>query len=182
VARVLGEALPAAASRQWWGGLIMPASFHETWLTRGLADFSAALYDEAVGETQDTRQHWISSHDDIMRQDVYGLKIREAPPVWLGLMTDIHSTLLTPGGPVLYNFVSNILLTRKAGFIFHILRQLMRDPATGDRDFFAMMHDFTSSYANRAASTEDFRATVEKHMKPAMIAALAIRPTIEKSP
>jgi hypothetical protein len=169
VARVLDEALPAAASRQWWGGLIMPASLHETWLTRGLADFSAALYDEAVGEIQDTRQHRSGSHDDIMRQDVYGLKIREAPPVWFGLMTDIHSTLLTPSGPVLYNFVSNILLTRKAGFIFHMLRQLMRDPATGDRDFIAMMHDFTSIYANRAASTEDFRATVEKHMKPAMI-------------
>lgn len=169
VARVLDETLPLTASRQWWGGLIMPASFHETWLTRGLADFSAALYDEAVGDTRSMRQHWASSHDALMGQDVYGLKIREAPPVWFGAMTDIHSTLLTPAGPVLYNFVSNNLLPRKGAFIIHMLRQLMRDPQTGDRDFIAMMHDFTATYANRSASTEDFRATVEKHMKPAMI-------------
>jgi len=169
VARVLGEALPTAASRQWWGGLIMPASFHEAWLTRGLADFSAALYNEAVGDTRSVRQHWSSSREALMRQDVYGLKVREAPPVWFGGMTDIHSTLLTPGGPVLYNFVSNNLLPRKGGFILHMLRQLMRDPQTGDRDFIAMLHDFTAAYANRSATTEDFRATVEKHMKPAMI-------------
>lgn len=168
MARVLDEALPTVASRQWWGGLVMPASFHETWLVRGLADFSAALYDEAVGDTQSMRQHWGSSHDALMQQDIYGLKIREAPPVWFGLMADIHSTRLIPP-PVYYTFVSNALLARKGGFIIHMLRHLMRDPETGDRDFIAMMHDFTATYANRSTSTEDFRATVEKHMKPAMI-------------
>jgi aminopeptidase N len=30
------------------------------------------------------------------------------------------------------------------------------------------MHDFVSTYAHRGASTEDFKATVEKHMKPSM--------------
>ncbi len=167
-ARGLDEALPNTASRQWWGGLVMPASFHETWLVRGLADFSAALYDEAVGDTQSMHQHWSASQFDLMRQDVFGLKIREAPPVWFGPMTDIHST--NPGPPPhLYTLVSNSLLTRKAGFIFHMLRMLMRDPDTGEHDFIAMMYDFTSTYANRSASTEDFRATVEKHMKPAMV-------------
>jgi hypothetical protein len=168
MARVLDEALPNTASRQWWGGLVMPASFHETWLVRGLADFSAALYNEAVGDTPDVRQHWSNSQDALMRQDVYGLKIREAPPVWFGLMTDIHSTRLLTA-PVLYQFVSNNLLARKGGFIIHMLRELMHDPETGDRDFIAVMHDFTATYANRSASTEDFWATVEKHRKPAMV-------------
>jgi hypothetical protein len=168
VARVLEEALPNTASRQWWGGLVAPASFHETWLMRGLSDFSAALYDEAVGETQDMHQHWSNAQLALMRQDFFGLKIHEAPPVWFGLMTDIHST--NPGPPPqIYNLVSSALLSGKGGFIIHMLRQLMRDPETGDRDFMAMMHDFTTTYANRAASTEDFRAIVEKHMKPSMM-------------
>ena len=167
VERALDEALPTVASRQWWGGSAMPASFHEAWLTRGLADFSAALYDEATGDSAAARAHWASAHDAIMGQDFYGLKIREAPPVWFGAMTDLHSTILGPP-PALYQYVSNTLLQRKGGFIFQMLRQLMRDPETGDRDFIAMMHDFTSQYANSAASTEDFRAIVEKHMKPTM--------------
>jgi hypothetical protein len=31
-----------------------------------------------------------------------------------------------------------------------------------------MMHDFTKTYANRQASTEDFKAMVEKYMTPEM--------------
>jgi aminopeptidase N len=50
-----------------------------------------------------------------------------------------------------------------------MLRRLMWDPETGDRDFIATMHDFTATYANRSVSTEDFRAIVERHMKPATI-------------
>ena len=164
-ARILDEAIPNTASRQWWGGLIAPASFHDLWLVRGLADFSAALYDEAVGDTQSMRQHWSTAQFDLMKQDYFGLKIRQAPPVWFGRMTDIHSTF----NGSYYTLVSDTLLSCKAGFIIQMLRQLMRDPDTGDRDFIAMMHDFTSTYANRSASTEDFRAIVEKHMKPSMI-------------
>jgi aminopeptidase N len=164
-ARMLDEALPQTASRQWWGALVTPASFHELWLVRGLADFSAALYNEAAGDAIDVRQHWISSQDALQRQDGLGLKLSDAPPIWWGPMTDIHST--RDGS--LYQFTSNQLLARKGGFIIHMLRQLMRDPASGDRDFIAMMHDFTATYANRSASTEDFRAIVEKHRKPSMV-------------
>ena len=44
----------------------------------------------------------------------------------------------------------------------------LTDPRTGDRNFQEMMHDFTKTYANRVATTEDFKAVVEKHMLPGM--------------
>ena len=168
-ARVLDEALPTAASRQWWGGLVAPASFHDLWLVRGLASFSAALYDEAVGDLQSMRQHWSAAQLALMRQDSMGLKVREAPAIWFGPMADIHSSKGTAGGASYDTLVSNALLNGKGGFIIQMLRQLMHDAETGDRDFIAMLQDFTSTYANRSASTEDFRATVEKHMKPPMV-------------
>jgi len=45
---------------------------------------------------------------------------------------------------------------------------MMRDSRTGDQQFKAMMHDFVSVHAGKAATTEDFKATVEKHMTDAM--------------
>jgi aminopeptidase N len=41
----------------------------------------------------------------------------------------------------------------------------MYDPKLKDPDerFIAMLHDFTSTFAGKTASTEDFRSVVEKH-------------------
>jgi len=39
---------------------------------------------------------------------------------------------------------------------------------TGDSEFKSMMQDFVKTYANRPATTEDFKAMVEKHMTPGM--------------
>ena len=56
----------------------------------------------------------------------------------------------------------------KGGYVLHMIRYLMQDQQTGDKDFIAMMHDFTSTYANQNATSEDFMGMVEKHMKPQM--------------
>jgi aminopeptidase N len=44
---------------------------------------------------------------------------------------------------------------------------LLRGLALAAR-FKAMMHDFVETYANRTATTEDFKTMVEKHMTPQM--------------
>jgi len=45
---------------------------------------------------------------------------------------------------------------------------MMWDPKNGDKQFKAMMQDFVKTYTNRTASTEDFKAMVEKHMPPSL--------------
>jgi len=45
-----------------------------------------------------------------------------------------------------------------------MLRMMMRDNKTGDQHFKEMMQDFVKTYAGKDASTEDFKAMVEKHM------------------
>jgi aminopeptidase N len=45
---------------------------------------------------------------------------------------------------------------------------MMWDRRTGDQNFKATMQDFVKTYAGRAATTEDFKAMVEKHMTPEM--------------
>jgi aminopeptidase N len=49
-----------------------------------------------------------------------------------------------------------------------MIRMMMWDRQTGDQNFKALMQDFVKTYAGKAATTEDFKAMVEKHMTPEM--------------
>jgi aminopeptidase N len=93
----------------------------------------------------------------------------DAAPIWLGSMAE---TLLTERvaehGYVPFQDPSTDLTGMKGGYVIYMLRGLMFDRTSGDQDFIAMIHDFTSTYAHRSVSTEDFKSVVEKHMKPEM--------------
>ena len=45
-----------------------------------------------------------------------------------------------------------------------MIRMMMRDNRSGDQRFKETMQDFVKLTANKAATTEDFKAMVEKHM------------------
>jgi aminopeptidase N len=49
-----------------------------------------------------------------------------------------------------------------------MIRMMMWDNKTGDQNFKQMMQDFVRTYAEKVATTEDFKAMVEKHMTPEM--------------
>ena len=60
------------------------------------------------------------------------------------------------------------LIYPKGAYILHMVRMMMWDSRNGDQNFKATMQDFVQTYANRAATTEDFKAMVEKHMTQEM--------------
>ena len=64
--------------------------------------------------------------------------------------------------------VTRKLIYPKGAYILHMLRMMMWTAQTGDQNFKDMMHDFVQSYSGHAATTEDFKAIVEKHMTPDM--------------
>jgi hypothetical protein len=49
-----------------------------------------------------------------------------------------------------------------------MLRMMMFDSKTGDEAFKVMMRDFVQSHFNKNATTESFKAIVDKHMTPLM--------------
>ncbi len=171
LARFIGtrETIPQLVARQWWGNLVDPASFHDLWLSRGCADFATSLYDMA-DHPADFPEHWRIARNGILKNNESGRKINDAAPVWLGLMADINSTAQPLyGGRMRADFQTSAnIIARKGAFVLHMLRCLMFDSTSRDQDFIAMMHDFASTYAHRSASTENFKAVVEKHMKPSM--------------
>jgi len=64
--------------------------------------------------------------------------------------------------------VTRRLIYPKGAYILHMLRMMMWNNQTGDKNFKDLMHDFTKTYSGHAATTEDFKSMVEKHMTPEM--------------
>ena len=82
-------------------------------------------------------------------------------PIWMG------GRLSSSDAPGAYSF----LIYTKGGYVLHMICMMLynsRDPQNPEARFIAMMHDFTKTYDNKPASTEDFKAIVEKYMTPAI--------------
>jgi len=146
-------------------------SFHDEWLMRGLADFSASLYDmSAESDTNDFLEHWRMARDQLLTKTYQGIRRAEVAPVWLGSMAESFLTERSVQGRFRRPFLgpSTMLTGTKGGYVIQMLRSLMFDNATGDQDFIDLMHDFTKTCAHQPVSTELFKFMVEKHMKPGM--------------
>jgi aminopeptidase N len=153
------EVTPHEVSHQWWGHMVGWASLHDQWLSEGFADFSAGLFLQMTNSKPDQYLHYLErAQKQIVEKNEYGKRANDAGPVWLGIRLDTFKT----------EHAYNRIVYPKGGFVLHMLRYLMQDQKTGDKDFIDMMHDFVATYTNHNASTEDFKAIVEKHMKPGL--------------
>ena len=145
-------------AHQWWGNLLGWQTYHDQWLSEGLASYAAALF---LAQGKDgSRQFGNLLHlykDDLLAKTSEGATVESGGPIWLGHR--LSSSLDPEGYP-------NIVY-KKACWVLHMLRELMTDPKTGsDARFFRMLRDFVTHYQGQAVSTEDFIHHAEKYMTP----------------
>ena len=153
------EVTPHEVAHQWWGHVVGWASFHDQWLSEGFADFSAGLFLQWTEKSPDKYlKYWEHARKAILDANEFGMRPNDAGPLWLGLRLNTQKTA----------GAYNRLVYPKGGYILHMLRSIMYDGNTRDQNFISMMHDFVKTYAQQNASTEDFKAIVEKHMTPMM--------------
>ncbi|MEQ1472456.1 MAG: M1 family aminopeptidase [Candidatus Acidiferrum sp.] len=158
------EVTPHEVAHQWFGHAIGWASYHDQWLSEGFAEFAAGLFlQQAVGTKwqKDYVEFWERQRKRILEKNNYGISPNDAGPIWLGLR------LVSPRTPNAYQGDTYA----KGAYILSMLRSLMKaDTGSGDRDqaFIDMMHDFTSTHREAAASTESFKTVAEKHMTKQM--------------
>lgn len=143
-------------AHQWWGNLLGWKTYHDQWLSEGLATYAAAL-DLARQKDGDHRFHELlrGYKLDLLSKSKSGMINEAGGPIWLGQRL---SNSLTPSG------YDNIVY-KKACWVLHMLRGLMRDPSTGsDERFFRLLRDFVSTYQGMNVSTGDFIRHAEKYM------------------
>ncbi len=153
------EVTPHEVAHQWWGHTVGWATYHDQWLSEGFADFSASLFLQSM-EKKSAKfdQFWERSRKMILEKNQFGQSANDAGPLWMGIRLDTFRT----------GSAYRKLVYPKGGYILHMLRQMMWDNKTGDHDFIEMMHDFVKTNTGKNASTEDFCAAVNRHMRKDM--------------
>src|SRR5581483_3424058 len=153
------EVTPHEVAHQWWGHMVGWASYHDQWLSEGFADFSVGLFLLQTEQKPDKfLKFWSQAREHILQKNNFGIRPEDAGPLWMGLRLSTYKN-----GPAY-----NRLVYPKGGYVLHMLRYLMYDRETGDKDFIAMMHDFVQTFLHKNACTESFKSVVEKHIKPGM--------------
>ena len=156
--KVLG---PHEIAHQWWGHMVGFNSYRDQWMSEGFAEMSASIFLQAVyfqHGLDDFHEFW--AHQKKLLTDVNpeGKRAIDVGPVTLGYRLATAKTGFD---------VPRDLIYPKGAYILHMLRFMLQDGSNNkdiDERFKIMMHDFTTSYANRVATTEDFKAVLERHM------------------
>jgi len=147
-------------AQQWWGMLVSPETYHDQWLFTGLSNFSGLLYASAL-RGKSSYLNALDYYRAYLERLPAGISgtYESVGPVWLG--GRLNSSRVPGAG---------FIIQYKAPWIIHMLRMMFWDPDKEDPDelFKAVLQDFATTFANRAASTEDFKAIIEKHMTPEM--------------
>lgn len=152
---------PHEVAHQWWGHTVGFNSYRDQWMSEGFADMSASIYLQLVYAKEPQRyiKFWNDERRLLLERNKEGVRAIDAGPLTMGYRVansregfDSYRHLIYP----------------KGAYILHMLRQMMWERQSGDQRFKETMRDFVATYNGSAATTEDFKAMVEKHMSPGM--------------
>jgi hypothetical protein len=147
-------------AHQWWGHTVGFMSYRDQWMSEGFANASASIFLQATRKNNaDFRDFWRQLKLQLTERNADGFRPIDVGPVTMGFRLSTPKT----GWSIYQN-----LVYPKGAYILHMVRMMMWSPKTGDDAFRAMMHDFVDTYRLKVATTEDFKAMVEKHMTAGM--------------
>ena len=152
---------PHEVAHQWWGHAVGFNSYRDQWMSEGFADMSASIYLQMVYAKQPQKyiKFWNDERRMLTEKNAQGFRAIDAGPLVMGGRVansregfDSYRRLVYP----------------KGAYVLHMVRQMMWDRQTVDQRFKDTMHDFVTTYTGKVATTEDFKAMVEKHMSAEM--------------
>jgi hypothetical protein len=149
---------PHEVAHQWWGQTVGFNSYRDQWMSEGFADFSASLFLQSAYAKKGPTEFinfWNDERKSMLDKNALGFRAIDAGPLTMGYRLNNSKTGVS---------ITRDLIYPKGAYILHMVRMMMWDRRTGDQLFKETMQDFVRTYAGRAATTEDFKALVEKHM------------------
>jgi aminopeptidase N len=151
---------PHEVAHQWWGQTVGFQSYRDQWMSEGFADASASIFLQLTRpKPDDYLAFWKEQRKLITERNAFGFRPIDVGPVTMGYRLNSHQT---------GEDIARDLIYPKGAYILHMIRMMMWTPKEGDERFKATMHDLVDTYRLKAATTEDFKAIVEKHMSPQM--------------
>jgi hypothetical protein len=147
-------------AHQWWGHTVGFASGWDEWMSEGFSEMSASLYISMIEKNpKKFLDFWKDQRDLLLERNAEGFRAIDVGPATMGYRASNSRTGYDITGRLIYP---------KGAYILHMIRMMMWDSVTGDQNFRNLMRDFVQTFSGKAATTEDFKAVVEKHMTPDM--------------
>jgi len=151
---------PHEVAHQWWGHTVGFSSGRDQWMSEGFADMSASLYLSMIEkDAKKFSAFWKDERQLLLDRDAQGFRAIDVGPLTMGYRANNSRT----GAGI-----TRRLIYPKGAYILHMIRMMMFDSHSSDERFRETMHDFVETYRGKAATTEDFKAMVEKHMTRSM--------------
>src|SRR5215469_3769234 len=151
---------PHEVAHQWWGHTVGFNSYRDQWMSEGFAEMSASLYLQLIEKNpKKFAEFWNDERELLTERNKEGFRAIDAGPVTLGYRLSNSRTGFD---------ITRRLIYPKGAYILHMIRMMMWEPRTGDKPFKETMQDFVNTYRGKAATTEDFKAALEKHMTSQM--------------
>ncbi|MGA7475478.1 MAG: M1 family aminopeptidase, partial [Candidatus Sulfotelmatobacter sp.] len=131
-------------------------SYRDQWMSEGFAEMSASIYLYNIEKSQQKFiSFWNDERELLLERNAQGFRAIDAGPLTMGYRMSNSRTGFE---------LTRRLIYPKGAYILHMIRMMMWSRQTGDQRFKETMHDFVSTYGGRSATTEDFKAMIEKHM------------------
>jgi len=156
---------PHEIGHQWWGHLVGLNSYRDQWMSEGFSDMCASLFIQYVYTQHgldDYHKFWADERWLMTLKNPEGKRAVDVGPLTLGYRLSTAKSGFD---------ITRRLIYPKGAYVLQMVRFMLRNEQGGadpDLRFKALMREFTKSYANRTASTEDFKAMLEKYMTPEM--------------
>jgi hypothetical protein len=170
------QVLVHETAHQWWGDLVQWKSYHDQWISEGLADYAALLALEQKNPTQ-FRDVLEKYRRDLLASNKDGERLRDAGPVTLGLRLESSHF---PAGFEAIGY-------ERGTWLFHMLRCMLRDAemqdaklrdtetasrsrkahggkADPDELFFRALRKIRERYAGKKITTEELLQVFEEEL------------------
>jgi len=153
---------PHEVAHQWWGHQVGFNSYRDQWMSEGFAEMSSSLFQQLVEKNpKKFIQFWNDERELMLEKNPEGFRAIDVGPVTLAYRLSNSRSGFD---------ITRRLIYPKGAYVLHMVRMMMWNAKTGDEAFKQTMQDFVRTYGGKAATTEDFKALLEKHMTPEMVA------------
>ncbi len=152
------EVTPHEVSHQWWGQLVGFKSYRDQWMSEGFANFSVGVFLRHTSpKMDDYRAFWKEQQKNLVQKNREGVR-----PIDAGALTMGERVSNEKNGNVY-----QMLIYSKGAYVLHMLEMMeMMYWSTQDQEttFKNAMQQFVKEYSGKAATTEDWKASMEKTM------------------
>jgi hypothetical protein len=149
-------------AHQWWANVVGWSSYRDQWIDEGLCVYLSILFADSQKIPDHALLTWLGRY---RKRLVTKPPDSSLPPADIGPVT-MGMRLSSSKSPDAYD----VLVYSKGAWIFHMLREMLRDRNSREPDarFIALLHTLIGKYAQKSLSTEQLQKEVEAVMTKKM--------------